>query len=186
MKNGSRKTICVFGASAEGISRDMILRSSALCEKLGNEGFDLVFGGFARGMMAAAAEGFARAGAEITGVVPDSLYGRRTVHPACTKIIRTGDLLERKARMSELADGYVALPGGIGTLDEVFGVLAERVVGESACPVVLYSLDGFYRGLMDWLNGIGEQGFLYSDLSELLLVSDDADEICSYLSRQIG
>ena len=174
--------ICVFGASAPNIPRIYAQRVTALCKRLGDAGRGLVFGGFADSLMQAAADGFAAAGEEIVGVVPATLMERRTVHPACTRVIETADLESRKAEMMKLATAYLTVPGGIGTLDELFSVLAMTVVGESAKKVVLYDVDGFYGGLVTWLERLEVEGFMHCRLDELMLVSGDDNEVVRYLS----
>lgn len=175
------KHICVFGASAKDLPEDMISSVTALCKKLGEADFSLVFGGFGGGLMGASAKGFAAAGQEIIGVVPATLTGPRQAHPACTQVIETPNLDERKRVMEAQSDAFLIVPGGIGTMDELFGVLAKRVAGESRQPVVLYNYKGFYDTLHGWLRQLDQSGFMIRRPEELYLVSDDPEEICRYL-----
>jgi|GEM_PF-161446 len=177
LEERSSRAVCVFGASSPDLDRNIVDKVTALSEYLGSCGCSLVFGGFANGLMDAAANGFARAGAEITGVVPESLSSVRNVHHACTNVIRTDGLADRKAKMLEISDAFVAVPGGTGTLDELFSVLALKGVGELDKPVVLYNPDGFYDPLLSWLDELTRKGFMYRKLSEVLFVSDGFESI---------
>lgn len=177
----SRK-ICIFGASADKLDETLIRQVTDFSEKLGKAGFSLVFGGFSNGLMKASADGFAKAGTAITGVVPESLTRNRTIYPGCTEIIRTIDLDERKKKMTDLADAFIAVPGGIGTIDELFGVLTRRFIGETAKPLALYNPDGFFDSFIMWMKELENKGFIYDGLDKLLLVSDDPDTIIQYLS----
>ena len=161
----------------------MIDHVTDLCRKLGEAGFSLVFGGFGGGLMAASAEGFAAAGQEIIGVVPASLAGSRQAHPACTKVIETLNLEERKRAMEEKVDAFLVVPGGIGTMDELFGVLAKKVAGESRQEGVLYNYKGFYDTLSGWIDQLDRDGFMARSPGDLYLVSDDPEEICAFLLK---
>lgn len=177
------KGICVFGASAVDLDPVLYDLTKALGEKLGNSGYNLVFGGFARGLMQAIAEGFEKSGAEIIGVVPSSLMKNRTVFPGCTDLIPCDRLEERKRIMMEKADAFITVPGGIGTLDEFFGLVAQRFIGESQKPNVLYSPKNFYAPLHHWLQKLEKEGIIYRDLKELYLLTDDPQKIIAYLRK---
>ncbi|MGN0709696.1 MAG: TIGR00730 family Rossman fold protein [Anaerovoracaceae bacterium] len=168
--------ICVFGASAD-VDEKYKKAVRALARRLGEKGCSMVFGGFRAGLMAASAEGFRDAGAEITGVTPAILESSRDVFPGCTEVIKTGSLSERKDRMIEMADAFLVLPGGIGTLDELFQVLAMNVIGESAKPVIIYNFEGFYDGIISALDGMWDEGFLYKKTSDLFTVVKDLKDI---------
>ena len=153
----------------------------ALCRRMGSAGYSLVFGGFSNGLMKAAADGFSAAGAEITGVTPASLTDMRDIHPACTAVISTDDLAERKKTMMDLADIFMVLPGGIGTFDEFFGVLAKKQIGESEKEVIIYNIDGFYDPLISYLDDISRSGFITAEISKLFTFYNNADEIMQHI-----
>lgn len=168
--------ICVFGASAD-VDEKYKAAARALGRKLGEKGCSMVFGGFRAGLMAASASGFQDAGAEITGVTPAILESSRDVFPGCTEVISTGSLSERKDKMIEMADAFLVLPGGIGTLDELFQVLAMNVIGESEKPVIVYDFDGFYDGIISALDKMWDEGFLYKKTSDLFTVVKDLKDV---------
>lgn len=178
------KKICVFGSFSDGLDEALIENVTALCRSLGEAGFGLVFGGFSGGLMKASADGFSQAGAEVVGVVPRSMLGKgRIVHEGCTEVIETADLDERKKTMVARADIILAVPGGIGTLDELFGVMAERIVGECDKPVVLYDTNGFYAPLHEWMKALRESGYIRMPLEDIYFVSSDTRAIVDYLKN---
>lgn len=167
--------ICVF-CSCSPIDNETRLAVKELGYKLGELGHSLVFGAFGEGLMGAIADGFAEAGAKIYGVAPKVLVDAgRLVHPGCTRIIKTISLAERKAAMIELSDAIIAAPGGIGTLDEVFSVLAMNITKELDMPVVLYNHDGYFDEMHKMLDDMHDGGFVRCDLDSILKSSDTVD-----------
>lgn len=175
--------ICVFCSCSEvGEPYESAVRE--LGRVLGSGGNTLVFGGFDDGLMGAVADGFADADAPIVGVVPHGLLeAGRPVHPGCSEVVRTSGLTERKAVMIERADAFVAAPGGIGTLDELFSILGMVVAGETAKPVVAYDQDGFYRGLRDLLVNMEHNGFIRDRLDDLLGFADTPQQVLALCLR---
>ncbi len=161
--------ICVFAASCD-VGEQYSRAVRALGRRLGAQGHALVFGGYGGGLMADIADGFADAGAEIIGVVPEFLEARTENHPGLTRIIRTKTLSERKDEMIARADVFVAAPGGIGTLDELFSILAMKATGVLDKEVVFFNVDGFFDGLLQCLREMEAKGFLYSSLDALYRV----------------
>lgn len=178
------KKICVFGSFSDGLDEALIENVTALCRSLGEAGFGLVFGGFSGGLMKASADGFSQAGAEIVGVVPRSMLGKgRIVHEGCTEVVETADLDERKKNMVERADIILSVPGGVGTLDELLGVMAQKIVGECQKPIVLYDVDGFYAPFVAWMEQLHCDGYIRVPLDGLYFASDDARAIVDYLKK---
>lgn len=176
--------ICVFGASAKAIDPVILNEVMDLCEELGLAGFSLVFGGFAQGMMEAAANGFEKAGASIIGVVPKSLLEKRRVYPACTQVIETDSLDQRKERMIDLADIFLVLPGAVGTLDELFTVMAQKTAGESEKPILIFNQNGFYNPLTDWLMDLENLGIMKKPLKDLVFIGQEKTDLIDYLSSK--
>lgn len=172
--------LCVFCAfSSVGEPYESEVR--ALGERLGNAGCELVFGGFDSGLMGAIADGFAKAGAEITGVVPRTLMEGRTVHAGCTQVIETATLTERKSVMVENSDAFVVAPGGIGTLDELFVVLDMSMTGERVRPIVLFDCADFFDGLYDYLCELYEAGFVRKPVEGMLDIASDPESVMAAL-----
>ena len=161
--------ICVFAASCD-VGEDYARAVYALGHKLGSEGHTLVYGAYGGGLMGSIADGFHDAGARIIGVVPRFLEEKTENYPHLDEIIRTEELSDRKDKMIALSDCFIAVPGGIGTLDELFSILAMKASDRLRGEIVLYNVNGFYDGLIACLEAMERGGFLYSNLEELYRV----------------
>ena len=161
--------ICVFASSCD-VGRDYEKAVYDLGYRLGSEGHALVYGGFGGGLMGAIADGFHDAGAEIIGVIPGFLEEKTENYPHLTQIVRTRELSDRKDEMIALSDAFIAVPGGIGTMDELFSILAMKASGRLDRDILIYNVNGFFDGLLDCLKQMEEGGFLYSELKELYRV----------------
>ena len=163
--------ICVFASSCD--VGDQIARSVyALGRRLGSEGHALVFGGYGGGLMGAVADGFHDAGAEIIGVIPGFLEEKTENYPHLTKIVRTKELSDRKDEMIALSDAFIAVPGGIGTMDELCSILAMKASRRLDKDILIYNVDGFFDGLLAFFSQMETGGYLYSDLDELYRVEN--------------
>ena len=163
--------ICIFASSCdvgEGVAKAVY----DLGRRLGEEGHALVFGGYGGGLMGAVADGFHDAGAEIIGVIPGFLEEKTENYPHLTKIIRTKELSDRKDAMIACSDAFVVVPGGIGTLDELFSILAMKASDRLDRDILIYNVDGFFDGLLAFFRQMETGGYLYSDLDELYRVEN--------------
>ena len=142
----------------------------ALGRRLGEAGHALVFGGYGGGLMGAIADGFHDAGAEIIGVIPGFLEEKTENYPHLTKIVRTRELSDRKDEMIALSDAFIAVPGGIGTMDELFSILAMKASDRLDKDILIYNVDGFFDGLLRFMKQMERDGYLYSDLEKLYRV----------------
>lgn len=176
--------ICIYGASSQKISPAYLEEAMRLGEALGNARHRLVFGGGLTGMMGAVAEGFQKAGAEIVGVAPTFFCIPGVLLENCNDFIYTETMRERKQVMEDLSDAFVALPGGIGTLDELFEIMTLRQLGRHEKPVFLYNCDGFFDGLLDYLNTLAQEQFM-APLSEqeLFRVVRTPEELLEHLKN---
>ncbi len=174
--------ICIF-ASANRVDGDYLAAAEELGSALGRAGHSLVFGGYADGLMKAAADGFGRAGAEITGVVTDLFEDTNEKHPFLTRTVRTDSLAARKAEMIRLSDAFLALPGGVGTLDELFTVLCLKSCGQVPGPVILYDLKGFWGPLLLLLRQMREKGFLREDMRDAYSAASCPEEVLALLEK---
>lgn len=149
------------------------------------QGTSLVFGGFDEGLMGEIARGFAEAGAAVTGVVPATLVNKgRHVFKGCTTVYETRALADRKDLMVDISDAFVVAPGGIGTLDELFSVLAMVIAGERACPVVVLNTEGFFDGVYDCLVKMAEDGFIRRPIEEVLFMARTPQEVAACLQEK--
>ena len=167
--------ICVFASSCD-VGEAYAKAVYDLGYRLGSEGHTLVYGGYGGGLMGAIADGFHDAGAEIIGVVPGFLEEKTENYPHLTKIIRTKELSDRKDAMIACSDAFVVVPGGIGTLDELFSILAMKASDRLDRDILIYNVNGFFDGLLDCLKAMEDGGFLYSRLSELYRVENVQSE----------
>lgn len=174
--------ICVF-CSCSPVDESYIDAVRKMGRSLGEAGHTLVFGAFSNGLMGAIADGFRDAGADIIGVAPRFLEeAGRPVHEGCTTLIETDSLAERKNEMIALADAVVVAPGGIGTLDEAFSVMAMTISGERKIPVVFLNFEGFYDRLIDELHRMEESGFIRHPIDSILSVANTPLEVANILS----
>jgi uncharacterized protein (TIGR00730 family) len=152
--------LCVYCGSNAGASPAYIEAARQLGVAMTNRGIGLVYGGGNVGLMGALADTVLASGGEVIGVIPEQLKRAEVAHDTLTELHVVGSMHERKALMAELADAFVALPGGLGTFEEVFEVLTWNQLGLIAKPVVMYDVDGFFAPLMAMLDAAVEAGFV--------------------------
>ena len=171
------KSICVFAGSKTGSEQLYEDAARGLGRAIAARGHTLVYGGGGVGLMAIAAETAMAAGGRVIGVIPGALVQREIAHEGLAelKVVRT--MHERKAMMSELSDAVVALPGGLGTMDELFEMLTWAQLGIHAKPCGLLNVSGYYDALLALLDHMVDQGFLNPVHRSLLLVDDDAERL---------
>jgi uncharacterized protein (TIGR00730 family) len=168
--------VCVFCGSSTELDERRLALARAVGAGLAARGHSLVSGGSRLGMMGTLAEG-ARAGDAFTlGVIPAAMVGREVADTASDELVVTDDMAARKTVMMARSDAFLVLPGGLGTLDELFEVWTTGVLGVHAKPVVLLDPDGFYTGLLDWLRGLVPQGFVRPRALHLLIVVSSVQE----------
>jgi uncharacterized protein (TIGR00730 family) len=164
--------VCVFCASSKRIERRWLELARDLGVALVERGHTLVSGGGRVGMMGTVAEGARSMGGHTLGVIPEALVFAEAADPASDELITTVDMAERKTVMMAKADAFVILPGGIGTLDELFEVWTTSSLALHDKPVVLVDVDGFYTGLLEWVRGLVPSGFVRAEAVERLVVVD--------------
>ena len=162
----------VFCASSRTIDQRYLDLAEAVGGELARRGHTLVSGGGCVSMMGAVADGARSGGAYTLGVIPEQLVALEVADRSADELVVTADMAERKVLMMAKADAFLTLPGGIGTLDELFEVWTTRVLRLHGKPCVVLDPDGFYTGLVDWLRGLVEPGFVRADALELLRVVD--------------
>ena len=165
--------ICVFCGASPGARPEYSKAACELAELLAGERIGVVFGGGGVGLMGALADAVLDAGGEITGVIPRALVEREVAHRAVSDVRVVESMHERKALMAELADAFVALPGGIGTLEELFEVYTWAQLGLHAKPCALLNVHGYYDGVAAFLDHAVSERFLREETRELLMVETD-------------
>ena len=166
--------MCVFCGSSFGARAVYRAGAEAFGALLARRQIELVYGGARAGLMGALADAVLAGGGQVIGVIPEALMGRELAHRGLTDLRIVGSMHERKALMASLSDGFVALPGGIGTLEELFEVWTWSQLGLHAKPCALLDVDGFYGGLAAFMDHVVEQGFLKPQQRQALIVEADA------------
>jgi uncharacterized protein (TIGR00730 family) len=175
--------LCVFCGSSAGNDPAFVDAARKLGRALAEAGIGLVYGGGRAGLMGVLADAALAAGGEVIGVIPQALVNRELAHRGCTTLHVVDSMHARKAMMAELADGFVALPGGIGTLEELFEVWTWAQLGDHGKPVALLNVAGFYDTLVAFLGEIEAKGFLRHHHGDMLLVADD---VAALIDRMRG
>jgi uncharacterized protein (TIGR00730 family) len=167
------KRICVFCGSSPGSNPAYLEAARAMGRTLVARGIGLVYGGGSIGLMGAVADATLAAGGEVVGVIPRALQLRELAHANLTALHVVGSMHERKAKMAELAHGFVALPGGMGTLEELAEVLTWAQLGLHARPIGLLDVAGYYGPFVSFLDRAVEEGFVRPEHRHLLTVAGD-------------
>jgi uncharacterized protein (TIGR00730 family) len=169
------RSLCVFCGAATGGRPDYASAAFALGRLLAHHEIRLVYGGGRAGLMGAVADACLAAGGSVTGVITTLLKDKELGHTGIQELIVVETMHERKMKMASLADAFIALPGGLGTLDELFEILAWAQLGIHSKPVGLYNAAGFYDGLMIFLDHLDKERFLRLDhRTEVICDADPA------------
>ncbi len=171
------KRICIFCGSSSGVSTKYAELAKHCGRVLADRGLTLVYGGGNVGLMGILADAALQAGGQVVGVIPNKLVDRELAHKGVTSLIRVGSMHERKQKMAELSDGSIALPGGIGTMDELFEIYTWLQLRFHDKPVGILNADGFYDLLLQFLDHMVEEHFLKPQNRELLLVDADFERL---------
>jgi uncharacterized protein (TIGR00730 family) len=163
------KRICVFAGSARGLRPDYAASASALAHELVHRGLGVVYGGGSVGLMGALADAALAEGGEVIGVIPRPLATRELAHAGLTTLHVVDSMHERKALMASLVDGFIALPGGLGTLEETLEILTWSQLGIHRKPVGLLNVAGYFEALLRLLDDAVREGFVRPEYRGLLL-----------------
>jgi len=177
------KSLCVYCGSSMGVSPAYADAARGLARAMVDANIALVYGGGNIGLMGVIADEVLQLGGEVTGVIPKALVDREVGHAGLTRLHVVKDMHERKALMAELSGGFVAMPGGIGTLEELFEVFTWSQLGFHDKPIGLLNVDGFYDGLLGFLRHVVDQGFLRAAQADLLVSADTPDALLAALKR---
>lgn len=168
------KSICVYCGSNSGRVPAFTAAADALGKLLAERRIRLVYGGGQVGLMGTLADAVLEAGGEVEGVIPEFLALKEIAHMSLTRLHVVKSMHARKAMMESLSDGFIAMPGGIGTMEELFEIWTWGQLGQHRNPVGLLNVDGYYDELVAFLDKMTEQGFLAPEHRSALMVSDDA------------
>lgn len=173
--------ICIFCSANSDIDPVYVEKTSELGRYLAARRHTVIFGGCDLGLMECVAEAARRAGGHTVGIVPGIVEAGGHVSGHADEVVHCENLTDRKALMMERSDLFVALPGGIGTLDEIFTVASSHTIGYHRKPVVLYNINGFWSPLIALLDDMSAQGMIRGDWKDFIAVADDLDGLDAFL-----
>lgn len=173
--------ICIFCGSSTGRRPIYADAASRLVEAIAERGYDLVYGGGDVGLMGVVARRALELGRSVTGVIPETLTEREIAMDEVTDLRVVGSMHERKALMNELSGGFIALPGGFGTLEEIFEVTTWAQLGIHVKPAGFLEVDGFFERLVGFLDHAHDEGFIRRRFREMLLYAEDPTDLLDLL-----
>jgi uncharacterized protein (TIGR00730 family) len=182
---GPLRRICVFCGSSPGRRPVFAAAAAALGSQLAAQAIGLVYGGGSVGLMGVLADAALAAGGEVQGVIPEALAGQEVAHPGLTRLHVVKSMHERKALMTEMADAFVALPGGYGTLDELFEAITWGQLGIHRKPIGLLDVEGYFGPLIAFLDSAVEAGFIRPQYRGLFEVVPTVEGLLATLARQV-
>jgi len=171
------KRVCVFAGSNAGTRPEYAAAARALATACAARGLGIVYGGGSVGLMGVLADAARAAGVEVVGVIPRPLATKELAHAGLSELRLVESMHERKATMNSLADGFIALPGGLGTFEETLEVLTWSQLGIHGKPVGVLNVEGYYDGLVRWLSHAVGEGFVRREHLALLLFGDTPAEL---------
>ena len=171
------RRICVFCGSNSGSDPAYTEAARSLGRLLARDGIGLVYGGGSVGLMGEVADAVLQSGGEVTGVIPHALWAREVGHRGLTDLRIVETMHERKALMADLSDAFIALPGGLGTLEEIFEIWTWAQLGLHAKPVGFLDINGFYSPLMQFLDRAVRERFLKDAHRAIAIVDSDAEKL---------
>lgn len=175
--------ICIYGASSNTINKAYIDSTEKLGEALGEKGHTLVYGGGAGGLMGAAARGFKKKGGKVIGLAPSFFNVDGVLFEECDEFIYPDTMRDRKRMMEDLSDAFIAVPGGIGTFDELFEIVTLRQLGLHQKPVALFNVNGYYNHILDMFDFAVKEGFITEKIGEIVPTFETAEEIMEYFEN---
>ncbi len=179
-------SICVYCGSRHGAQAVYTESARALGRAIGERGWQLVYGGGKVGLMGEVADAVINAGGRVVGVIPDSLMRREVGHQGLHELHVVPNMHVRKQMMAERADAFIALPGGIGTLEELYEVWTWRQLGYHDKPIALLNVDGYFDALLQFMRTSVSEGFLSQEQHDALQVDDDPVRLLQSLTINTG
>lgn len=177
------KRLCVFCGSSKGASASFTAAARALGEALAARNIELVFGGSHVGLMGVVADAVLANGGKVTGVLPRFMEDKELAHPKLTQLYIVETMHERKQLMAELAEGFIALPGGFGTLEEIFEAITWQQLHLHAHPCGLLNVDGYFDALIEFLRGTVAGGFVRAEHLDRLIVAASPTDLLDRFAR---
>ena len=180
------KRLAVYCGSSIGTNPRFAETARNLGQEMARRRIGLVYGGGRLGLMGVVADAVLEAGGEVYGVIPQALVDLEVAHTGCTELHLVANMHERKAMMTELTDAFVAIPGGVGTFDELFEAWSWNALGYHAKPFAILNVDGFWDSMIVFLDHVTDSGFMSPARRAQLLVSSEIDDVIDRLSAAVG
>ncbi len=175
------KQVCIFCGSYPGTQPMYLTAAHAMGMGLAQRGLGLVYGGGRIGLMGAVADGAMAGGGKTTGIIPQSLVDRELAHVGLSELHVVASMHQRKALMAELADAFIAMPGGFGTLDELFEIITWAQLGFHHKPIALLNVGGYFDPLLTFIKHMATEGFIKPNDQKALLVKNEVDTLLDTL-----
>ncbi|MBE0409795.1 MAG: TIGR00730 family Rossman fold protein [Anaerolineales bacterium] len=179
------KTICVYCGSSDKLHPDYLEAARAMGATIARRGLGLVYGAGSTGLMGALADGALHGGCQVIGVIPTYFNTPQLAHTGLSRLEVVDTIHTRKARMAELADGFIALPGGFGTLEELFEMLTWAQIGLHRKPIGLLNVRGYFDHLLAMIARAQHEGFIYREHMSLLANSDSPEQLLELLESYL-
>lgn len=171
------RSICVFCGSNAGARPGYMTAAQATGRAIAARGLELVYGGAAVGLMGAMADAALGAGGRVIGIIPSALVAREIGHKGLSELQQVSSMHERKAMMADRSDAFIALPGGAGTLEQLFEAWTWAQLGHHKKPVGLLNVEGFFDGLLRFLDHQAHERFMRQEHRDMLIAGDDPDDL---------
>ncbi len=183
-KFSEMKSLCVFCGSSIGKDTYYAGKAHELGKSLATAGLDLVYGGGSIGLMGILADAVLDNGGKVTGVIPRFLYDKELGHKGVTELIVVESMHERKMKMAEKSDGFLAMPGGIGTMEELFEVFTWSQLSLINKPVALYNVNHYFDALLSFLDHMVSEGFLHERIRGRLIAGSEIEKVLDQIQRR--
>lgn len=175
------KKVCIFASSSGKVDAIYFREAKELGRQLAQNGYNLIYGGSSLGLMWACAGSAKDFGAKIYGVMPEKLYNLCVATDECVELTVTPCMRTRKAKMDEISDAVIALPGGFGTLEELSEMIVQKQLGYNSKPIVILNTNGFYDKLIEFFDVIIRENFGRGDVRKIYFVAENVREAIEYL-----
>lgn len=183
MRNNNIKTICVFASSSNDIEQCFYNDAFELGRLIAKNDYNIVYGGSNRGLMGAVTNSAKNNGADIVGVMPEKLYNFGIEKGNCTDFILTKGMRERKAKMDELSQALIALPGGFGTLEELSEMIVQKQLGYNNKPIVILNTNNYYNDLIAFFNNVINKNFAPKETKDICFFAKNANDAIEYINN---
>ncbi len=177
----SLKSICVYCGSSDDVPAVYYQAAHEIGQAIAARGYTVIYGGGSTGLMGAVADAALEAGGDVIGIIPEHFYTPQLAHDHLTRLEIVADMHTRKARMAELADAFIALPGGYGTLEEMFEALTWAQIGLHTKPIGLFNFQGYYNHLLAFIRHAREEGFIFDEHEALFVHAAAAEPLLDAL-----